>query len=86
MHLVGGAEGGRLLQLVRSGWLRCDRCGGRMDRSRGMRTMLSCKEKERERIKHKNKCRYIFSCKTAIRQEEVMSSSPLVVFLFTFSR
>ena len=47
-----------------------------------MRTMLSCEE--RERIKHKNKCRYIFSCKTAT-QEEVMSS-PIVVFLFTFSR
>ena len=47
MHLVG-AEGGRLLQLERCGWLRLDRSGRRIDRSGGMRATLSCEGKKGE--------------------------------------
>ena len=53
MHLVGGAEGGRLLQLERCGWLRLDRSGRRIDRSGGMRATLSCEGKKGEILSQK---------------------------------
>ena len=71
MHLVG-AEGGRLLQLERCGWLRLDRSGRRIDRSGGMRATLSCEGKKRKD--------FVTKTSTVVSQKSAHGRSTLQVY------